>query len=104
MAGDAIPKASGSGTSDRPPAKPDDQKPEKPSGKEPVGTANKPPGGTGPVKDGDKGPAKKQSIVVTVMSVMLSTSDRGNSTDSHVSYLPVVTFEYPGCERLIICI
>ena len=104
MAGDAIPKASGSGTSDKPLAKTDDQKPGKASGKEPVGTTDKPPGGTGPVKDGNKQPAKKLSIVVTVMSVMLSTSDRGNSTDSHVSYLPVVTFEYPGCERLMICI
>ena len=104
MAGDAIPKASGSGTSDQQPAKTDDKKPGKANGKEPVRMGDKPPGGTGPVKNDDKQPAKKQSIVVTVTSVMLSTSDRGNSTDSHVSYLPVVTFEYPGCERFMICI
>ena len=104
MAGDAIPKTSGSGTSDKQPANTDDNKPGKGSRKEPVGTGDKPPGGTGPVKNGDKQLAKKQTIVVTVTSVMLSTSNRGDSTDSHVSYLPVVTFEYPGCERLMICI
>ena len=38
----------------------------------------------------------QKNIVVNVTSVMLSTSGRGTSAGAHVSYLPLLTMEWPG--------
>lgn len=44
---------------------------------------------------GNTAPTKRQNIVVNVTSVMLSTSGKGTPAGLHVSYLPLLTFEWP---------